>query len=46
MGPVEEMDIDGSKVNGQINGKRKSRGSIGAQKSYKEDSSDDDKPLV
>ena len=46
MGPVEEMDVDGPHVNGHTNGKRKSRGSIGAKKTYKEDSSDDDKPLV
>jgi DNA topoisomerase I len=46
MGPVEEMDIDAPQVNGHINGKRKSRGSIGAKKTYREDSSDDDTPLV
>jgi DNA topoisomerase I len=47
-GPVEEMDIDEPHVNGFTNGKRKSRGSIGGQKSYKESTStdEDDKPLV
>jgi hypothetical protein len=48
MGPVQEMDVDDTPaVNGYANGKRKSRGSIGGQKKYKEaSSSDDETPLV
>jgi DNA topoisomerase I len=48
-GPVEEMDIDEPQMNGVANGKRKSRGSVGSKKPYKETSSsedDDDLPLV
>ena len=47
-GPVEEMDVDTPKVNGNANGKRKSRASLTNGKTYKEASSsdDDDKPLV
>ena len=52
-GPVDEMEIDGDEgkpqVNGTVNGKRKSRGSIANGKGYKEASSseeEDDKPLV
>lgn len=47
-GPVEEMDVDTPAVNGDTNGKRKSRASMTNGKSYKEDSSsdEDDKPLV
>ncbi|KAF2200199.1 hypothetical protein GQ43DRAFT_84080 [Delitschia confertaspora ATCC 74209] len=46
-GPVEEMDVDTPQVNGNTNGKRKSRGSLTNGKSYKEASSseEDDKPL-
>ena len=48
-GPMQEMDIDEEvpKTNG-VAGKRKSRSSIGNQKSYKEETSDtdEDKPLV
>lgn len=48
MGPVTEMDVDGSATNGLTNGKRKSRASINGGKTYKEASSsdEDDKPLV
>jgi hypothetical protein len=42
-GPVEEMDVDEPLANGAA--KRKSRGSI-VSKSYREDSSDEDAPLV
>ncbi|KAF2736602.1 hypothetical protein EJ04DRAFT_510908 [Polyplosphaeria fusca] len=48
MGPVEDMDIDDAPAtNGNVNGKRKSRGSLANGKSYKDASSsdDDDKPL-
>ncbi|KAF2464040.1 uncharacterized protein BDR25DRAFT_99044 [Lindgomyces ingoldianus] len=47
MGPVEDMDIDAPLTNGNVNGKRKSRGSIANGKSYKDASSsdEDDKPL-
>lgn len=48
-GPVDEMDIDGPAVNGNANGKRKARSSMGNRKSYKEASEEDDeegKPLV
>jgi DNA topoisomerase I len=54
MGPVEPMDIDDpdavtSPVNGIAAAKRKSRGSLGKAKSYKEASNsegEDDEPLV
>ena len=47
MGPVEDMDVDGPATNGNLNGKRKVRSSLTNNKSYKEQSSDeDDKPLV
>lgn len=50
-GPVEEMDIDSPlqtnhQSNGVNNSKRKSRSSLGTGKTYKEDSSEDDEPLV
>ena len=47
-GPVEEMETDKPQANGTA-GKRKSRGSLGNGKSYKEASEDDDEddiPLV
>jgi DNA topoisomerase-1 len=46
MGPVDTMDVDTSAENNNVNGKRKARNSITNGKSYKEESSDDDKPLV
>ena len=51
-GPMVEMEIDGSAVNGtEVNGiagsKRKARNSTGQKKSYKEASDEeDDKPMV
>ncbi|ORX99896.1 eukaryotic DNA topoisomerase I [Clohesyomyces aquaticus] len=47
MGPVEDMDVDAPHTNGNVNGKRKSRGSIPNGKTYKDASSsdEDDKPL-
>ena len=46
-GPVDEMDVDSPPVNGNANGKRKTRASLTNGKPYKEASSseDDDKPL-
>lgn len=49
MGPVEAMDVDQPVTNGNINGKRKSRGSLTNGKSYRDASSsdeEDEKPLV
>lgn len=48
MGPVDSMDVDAPATNGDANGKRKARNSVGNSKSYKDASSseDDDKPLV
>lgn len=46
MGPVEDMDVDSPATNANLNGKRKARTSLTNGKSYKEESSDDDKPLV
>jgi DNA topoisomerase-1 len=45
MGP---MEVDPPETNGNVNGKRKSRGSLPNGKSYKDASSseEDDKPLV
>ena len=48
-GPVDEMDIDEPVANGNANGKRKARNSMGNGKSYKEESEEDDEegmPLV
>ena len=48
-GPVDEMEIDGPVLNGNANGKRKARSSMGNVKSYKEASGEDGedgKPLV
>ena len=48
-GPVDEMDIDGPGVNGNANGKRKARSSMGKGMSYKEASEEDGEeatPLV
>ena len=48
-GPVDEMEIDGPVLNGNANGKRKARRSMGNVKSYKEASEEDGeegKPLV
>lgn len=48
-GPVDEMDVDEPVANGNPNGKRKARSSVGNGKSYKEASEEDDeegKPLV
>ncbi|KAF2277425.1 uncharacterized protein EI97DRAFT_432302 [Westerdykella ornata] len=46
-GPMEPMDVDETQTNGNVNGKRKSRGSLTNGKSYKEASSseEDEKPL-
>ena len=41
-GPADEMDIDEPTMNGNANGKRKARGSLGNVKSYKEASDEDD----
>ena len=50
MGPIDDskMDVDAPETNGNANGKRKARTSVGNSKSYKDASSseDDDKPLV
>ena len=46
-GPMDEMEVDGTEMNGQASTKRKARASNGASKSYKEASDDEDaKPLV
>ena len=47
-GPVDDMDVNSPQVNGNLNGKRKTRASLTNGKTYKEASSseDDDKPLV
>jgi DNA topoisomerase-1 len=47
MGPVENMDVDEPVTNGKLNGKRKSRGSLNNNKTYKEASgSEEEQPLV
>lgn len=47
-GPVDEMDVDEPSTNGHAGGKRKSRGSLKNNKTYKEESEDEEgeKPIV
>ena len=45
-GPADEMDIDEPTMNGNANGKRKVRGSMGNVKSYKEASDEEEIPQV
>lgn len=45
MGPVEEMDVD-PPANANATGKRKSRSSLTNGRTYKEESSSEDKPIV
>ena len=48
-GPMDQMEIDGPGINGKASSKRKSRGSMGKGRSYKEASDEEDEdegPLV
>lgn len=48
-GPVDVMDVDEPKTNGHASAKRKSRGSLGNGKTYKEASDEDEgdkEPMV